>query len=145
MMFTGGAMSMIAAGGRQKSLSEWAESILRWFEGLRPGNKRGKGFDYGELMAQYFPGSNIDAWFNVNGVPQNMRDYWWTYALAKANKTADTGDDGCGYHDRHRREQRRLAAPARRRPSSPAPSSPWPVRCRVSTPSVSHRTAGSTS
>ena len=90
MMFTGGAMGMIGAGGRQKSLSEWAESILRWFEGLRPGNKRGKGFDYGELMAQYFPGSNIDAWFNVNGVPQNMRDYWWTYALGKANKLPDT-------------------------------------------------------
>ena len=87
MMFTGGAMSMIGAGGRQKSLSEWAESILRWFEGLRPGKDRGKGFDYGSLMAQYFPGSNIDAWFNVNGVPQNMRDYWWTYALGKANKS----------------------------------------------------------
>ena len=90
VMLTGGAMSMIGAGGRQKSLSEWAESILRWFEGLRPGAKRGKGFDYGELMAQYFPGSNIDAWFQTTGVPQNMRDYWWTYALAKANKTADT-------------------------------------------------------
>ena len=90
MMFTGGAMSMIGAGGRQKSLSEWAESILRWFEGLRPGAMRGKGFDYGALMAQYFPGSNIDAWFQVNGVPQNMRDYWWTYALAKASKTQTT-------------------------------------------------------
>jgi hypothetical protein len=87
MMYTGGAMSMIAAGGRQKSLSEWAESILRWFEGLRPGGKRGKGFDYGELMAQYFPGSNIDAWFNANQVPQNMRDYWWTYALGKAKSS----------------------------------------------------------
>ena len=90
MMFTGGAMSMIGAGGRQKSLSEWAESILRWFEGLRPGAQRGKGFDYGSLMAQYFPGSNIDAWFNVNGVPQNMRDYWWTYALGKASKSPTT-------------------------------------------------------
>ena len=43
MMLTGGAMSMIAAGGRQKSLSEWAESILRWFEGLRPGSQAGQG------------------------------------------------------------------------------------------------------
>jgi Lysozyme like domain len=90
MMFTGGAMGMITTGGRQKSLSEWAESILRWFEGLRPGANRGKGFNYGDLMAQYFPGSNIDAWFDVNGVPQPMRDYWWTYALGKANKTQDT-------------------------------------------------------
>jgi hypothetical protein len=94
MMFTGGAMSMIGAGGRQKSLSEWAESILRWFEGLRPGAQRGKGFDYGSLMAQYFPGSNIDAWFNVNGVPQNMRDYWWTYALGKASRTPTSTTGG---------------------------------------------------
>ena len=93
-ILTGGAMGMIATGGRQKSLSEWAESILRWFEGLRPGANRGKGFDYGELMAQYFPGSNIDAWFTTTGVPQNMRDYWWTYALGKAKKTADTTTKG---------------------------------------------------
>ena len=87
VMYTGGAMSMIGAGGRQKSLSEWAESILTWFEGLRPGAQRNKPFDYGTLMAQYFPGSNIDAWFNLNQVPQNMRDYWWTYVLGKASKS----------------------------------------------------------
>jgi hypothetical protein len=95
MMLTGGAMGMIAGGGgRQKTLSEWAESILRWFEGLRPGDKKGKGFDYGELMAQYFPGSNIDAWFNATGVTQEMRDYWWTYALGKARRTPDTSTKG---------------------------------------------------
>jgi Transglycosylase SLT domain len=86
MMLTGGAMSMIGAGGRQKSLSEWAESILRWFQGLRTGAKRNTPFNHGDLMAQYFPGSNIDAWFQANGVPQQMRDYWWTYALGKAGK-----------------------------------------------------------
>ena len=62
---TGGAFAMIGAGGKQKSVSEWAESILRWLEGQRPGDQRGKGFNYGELMAQYFPGSNIDAWFSA--------------------------------------------------------------------------------
>lgn len=88
---TGGAFSMIAAGGRQKSISEWAESILKWFEGLRAAPNKGKPFNYGDLMAQYFPGSNIDAWFQMNGVTQDMRNYWWTYALEKANKTGDTG------------------------------------------------------
>ena len=84
---TGGAYSMIAAGGRQKSLSEWAESILQWLKGLRAGDMRNKDFTYGELMAQYFPGSNIDAWFEANGVPPNMRSYWWTYVLEKASKS----------------------------------------------------------
>jgi Lysozyme like domain len=88
---TGGAYAMIGTGGRQKSLQEWAESILRWLEGLRPGRMRGKPFKYGELMSQYFPGSNIDAWFAVNGVPPNMREYWWTYALAKARTAGTTG------------------------------------------------------
>ena len=92
-MMTGGAFGMIKpGGGGQKSLSEWAESILRWLEGLRGGTR--KPFDYGELMAQYFPGSNIDAWFEVNGVPQSMRDYWWTYALGKAKNTGTTGGSG---------------------------------------------------
>jgi len=90
-MITGGAMGMIGAGGRQKSLSQWAEDTLRWLEGLRGGTNRGKPFNYGELMAQYFPGSNIDAWFDANGVPPNMKEYWWTYALQKANKTGGTG------------------------------------------------------
>lgn len=84
IMMTGGAYSMITTGGRQKSISEWAESILKWLKDLRGGSKRGDDFTYGELMAQYFPGSNIDAWFQANGVPQGMRDYWWTYALEKA-------------------------------------------------------------
>ena len=90
-MITGGAMGMIGVGGRQKSLTQWAEDTLRWLENLRGGGQRGKPFNYGELMAQYFPGSNIDAWFDVNGVPPNMKEYWWTYALGKANKTGGTG------------------------------------------------------
>ena len=81
---TGGAFAMLAAGGRHKSLSEWAEDIIHWFEQLRGGEMKGKQFSYGELVAQYFPGSNIDVWFQVNGVPEGMREYWWNYALAKA-------------------------------------------------------------
>ena len=87
---TGGAFSIVGGGGRQKSLQEWAESILRWLESMRPGNKRNTAFTYGELISQYFPGSNIDAWFTANGVPQEMREYWWTYALGKANKLGGT-------------------------------------------------------
>ena len=89
-MLTGGAFGMIKAGGGQKSLQEWAESVLRWLEGLRGGSDRGKPFDYGQLMAQYFPGSNIDAWFNANGVPQGMKDYWWEYALGKTKSGGTT-------------------------------------------------------
>ena len=90
-MLTGGAFGMIKpGGGGQKSLSEWAESVLRWLEGLRSGGDRGKPFDYGQLIAQYFPGSNIDAWFDASGVPQDMREYWWTYALGKAKSVGST-------------------------------------------------------
>ena len=90
-MVTGGAFGMIKpGGGGQKTLSEWAESILRWFENMRGGGDRGKPFDHGQLMAQYFPGSNIDAWFDANGVPQGMRDYWWTYALGKTKSIGST-------------------------------------------------------
>ena len=89
-MMTGGAFGMIKPGGGQKSLQEWAESVLRWLEGLRGGSDRGKPFDYGNLMAQYFPGSNIDAWFNANGVPQGMKDYWWEYVLGKTKSTGST-------------------------------------------------------
>ena len=64
-MMTGGAFGMIRPGGGKKTVQEWAECILRWLEGLRGGGDRGKPFNYGELMAQYFPGSNIDAWFEV--------------------------------------------------------------------------------
>jgi hypothetical protein len=88
---TGGAFSMIGSGNRAKSISEWAEGILKWFMNQRPGSKRGKPFDYGELMSQNFPGSNMDAWFSANGVPQDMRDYFWSYALGKASQTGTTG------------------------------------------------------
>ena len=86
-MLTGGAFSIIGSGGKQKSLSQWADSILKWLEGLRPGSMRNKPFTYGDLMAQYWPGSNIDAWFNATGVSEGMKSYWWTYVLAKAQNT----------------------------------------------------------
>ena len=92
-MLTGGAMGMIKMGGGQKSLSEWAESVLRWLEGLRGGSKQGKAFNYGELIAQYFPGSNIDAWFDATGVNQEMREYWWSYALNKSKTGGTTGGE----------------------------------------------------
>ena len=88
---TGGAFSMIGSGNKVKSISDWAEGILKWFMNQRPGSKRGKPFDYGELMSQNFPGSNMDAWFSTNGVPQDMRDYFWSYALGKASSTGTTG------------------------------------------------------
>ena len=53
---------------------------------------KGKPFSYGQLLAQYFPGSNIDAWFNVNSVPENMRDYWWDYALKKSRTNKGQGE-----------------------------------------------------
>jgi hypothetical protein len=95
---TGGAYSMIKAGGRQKSLSEWADDIMKWLENLRGGSKKGVPFNYGELMAQYFPGSNIDAWFQANGVPANMKNYWWTYALEKANKGGESSRTGVPFN-----------------------------------------------
>jgi hypothetical protein len=82
---TGGAFSMIAAGNRQKSISEWAEGILKWLANLRAGGNKGKAFNYGELMSQNFPGSNIDAWLTVNGVTDDMKMYFWSYAMAKSN------------------------------------------------------------
>jgi hypothetical protein len=94
MMMTGGAYSMIGNGGRQKSLSAWADSIMKWLVDLRPGDKRGKAFSYGELMSQYYPGSNIDAWFDVNQVSQEMREYWWTYALGKVSKSVGSDANG---------------------------------------------------
>jgi hypothetical protein len=90
-VMSGGAFGLVKSGGGQKTLQEWAESILRWFEGLRGGSDRGKAFSYGQLMAQYFPGSNIDAWFDANAVTPDMKSYWWSYALAKTqNGNADT-------------------------------------------------------
>jgi len=93
-MLTGGAFGMIKSGGGQKSLTEWAESVLKWLEGMRGGPDRGKPFDYGQLIAQYFPGSNIDAWFEQTGVSQDMREYWWSYALRKAQSFAGTSQQG---------------------------------------------------
>ena len=91
-MVSGGAYAMVRPGGGMKTVQEWAESILRWLEGLRPGGQRGKAFTYGDLISQYFPGSNIDAWFEVQGVPQNMREYFWTYALGKTKGGGGTQD-----------------------------------------------------
>ena len=87
---TGGAFSMISRGGGVKSISEWSETILRWLEGQRPGGKRGQGFTYEELITQQYPGSNIDAWFDANGVPPDMQEQWWNYALAKARVRSTT-------------------------------------------------------
>ena len=94
---TGGAFSMVGPGNRQKSISEWSDSILKFLQGQRPGGKRGQPFTYGELMTQNFPGSNIDAWLSVNGVPETMKDYFWTYALAKSNAGATTDIFGDNY------------------------------------------------
>jgi hypothetical protein len=90
MMMTGGAFSMVGAGNRQKSISEWADGILKWLSNLRPGGDRGKPFGYGELMAQNFPGSNIDAWLNANGVTPDMKSYFWSYAMAKSTSTGSS-------------------------------------------------------
>lgn len=87
---TGGAFSMVGSGGRMKSVQEWAESILRWLEGQRPGKDRGKPFTYGEMLAQHFPGSNIDAWLDATGISPDMKEYFWTYAEGKATKTGST-------------------------------------------------------
>ena len=81
--YTGGAFSMIAGGGKMKSASAWAEGILKWLENQRPGSDRGKSFGYGALLAQQFPGSNINAWFDTVGISEEMKDYWWSWALAK--------------------------------------------------------------
>ena len=90
---TGGAFSMIGAGNKQKSISEWAEGILKWLSNLRPGGERGKAFSYGELMSQNFPGSNIDAWLSANGVTEDMKQFFWSYAMAKSGQAGGTADD----------------------------------------------------
>jgi hypothetical protein len=81
-----GAFTMVGKGGRYKSLAEWAESILKFLSEQRPGKAQGSTFGKDELMAQNFPGSNINAWFRMMGVPQDMVDYWWQYALANAGQ-----------------------------------------------------------
>jgi hypothetical protein len=91
--YTGGAFSLVKTGGKgMKSTVEWAEGILKWLQNQRPGSDRGKAFTYGELLAQNFPGSNINAWFDMVGVTPDMRDYWWTYAMGRTqggNQGAD--------------------------------------------------------
>lgn len=84
VMLSGGAFSMQSAGGGTKTLQQWAEGILRFFEGQRPGEKRGKAFTKEELETQHFPGSNIDAWFRTNQVEEYMQDAFWQYAMTKA-------------------------------------------------------------
>lgn len=88
---TGGAFSMLAAGGRHRSLQEWADSIMQWMVDQRPGGDRGKPFTYPQLLSQYFPGSNMDAWLTANGVSEGMKEYWWDYVLAKSRTTAASG------------------------------------------------------
>jgi hypothetical protein len=90
---TGGAFSMIGPGNTQKSISEWATGILKWLQNLRPGADRGKEFTYGDLMAQNFPGSNIDAWLTAAGVTDAMKQYFWSYALAQAGTGHGTADE----------------------------------------------------
>ncbi len=85
LMLTGGAMSGFGAGGVPKTLQEWAESTLKWFEGQRPGGDRGKSFTKEELATQQFPGSNMDAWFSTTDVPEYMRQYFWQYVIGKAS------------------------------------------------------------
>lgn len=85
LMLTGGAMSGFGAGGVPKTLQEWAESTLKWFEGQRPGGDRGKAFTKEELATQQFPGSNMDAWFGTTDVPEYMRQYFWQYVIGKAS------------------------------------------------------------
>ncbi len=82
-----GAFTMVGKGGSYKSLAEWAESILKFLSEQRPGKAQGSKFGKDELMSQNFPGSNINAWFRMMGVPQDMVDYWWQYALANAGQT----------------------------------------------------------
>lgn len=90
VLFTGGAFSMQGGGGRTKSLQEWAAGILRFFEGQRPGSDRGKKFSRQELETQQFPGSNMNAWFELNGVPDYMVDAFWQYAISQAGSTSDS-------------------------------------------------------
>lgn len=93
LMMTGGAMSAFGAGGVPKTLAEWAESTLKFFEGQRPGKDRGKQFTKEQLQTQMFPGSNMDAWFSVNGVPDYMRQYFWQYVIGKAASGATGSGD----------------------------------------------------
>lgn len=84
--YSSSAFSLVKQGGGMKTVQEWAEGILRWLENQRPGSDRGKPFNYGEMLAQNFPGSNVNAWFTEMGVSEDMRQYFWNYALQKAQQ-----------------------------------------------------------
>ena len=83
-----GAFTMIGKGGRYKSLAEWAEGITKFMSEQRIIGRKGEGFSKDQLISQNFPGSNINAWFQMMGVPAQMVDYWWQYALANAGQTS---------------------------------------------------------
>lgn len=89
VLFSGGAFSLQGAGGKTKSIQEWAVGLLKFFEGQRPGADRGKPFSRVQLETQQFPGSNMNAWFQMNQVPEYMVDAFWQYALAARGSTAD--------------------------------------------------------
>jgi hypothetical protein len=94
--FGGGAFTMMGKGGQYKSLAEWAEGITEFFKQQRPGSDRGKQFTRDELLAQNFPGSNINAWFEMMGVPPEMVDYWWQFVMTKTTSGGSSpwsGDD----------------------------------------------------
>lgn len=91
LFMSGGAFGMIGQGGKQKTVSQWAESILQYMKMQRFGPDRGKDFTYGELLSQNFPGSNIDAWLDINGVPPDMKEVWWNYVMAKTTRTTAGG------------------------------------------------------
>lgn len=93
VFYGGGAFTMMGQGGRYKSLGEWAQGISKFLEERRPGPSRGRPFTRDELLAQNFPGSNINAWFQFMGVPDDMAEYWWQYALTKATGTGWSGDN----------------------------------------------------
>jgi len=95
MYYGQGAFTMIGQGGRYKSLAEWAEGITKFMEQQRVGNQGGK-FSKDELITQNFPGSNINAWFQMMGVPGEMVDYWWQYALANAGQVSPITQGAAG-------------------------------------------------
>jgi hypothetical protein len=83
-----GAFTMIGKGGRYKSLAEWAEGITKFMSEQRIIGVKGGEFTRDQLISQNFPGSNINAWFQMMGVPAQMVDYWWQYAIANAGRTS---------------------------------------------------------
>ena len=90
-MMTGGAFGMIKpGGGGQKSLRSGPSRCCAGWKSSALAATVASRSTYGQLIAQYFPGSNIDAWFEASGVPQNMREYCWTYALGKTKSAGAT-------------------------------------------------------